>query len=88
VLTPRRIHGVSDFEVLEQLAACASDCVVECETCAADYRVAGLAVDVFSTPPRPFLCPLCRNDLAAAVRDHAETCRRIEAGPERSRTSQ
>ena len=39
------------------------------------HRVDALAVDVLAAPPRYFLCPLCRNDLAAAVRDHAETHR-------------
>jgi hypothetical protein len=80
VLTPRRIHDLSDSELLERLAACADDCVVECATCATDYRVAGLAIDMFSTPPRHFLCPLCRNDLVGVVRQHAETCRLLAAG--------
>jgi len=79
VLTPRRIHHLSDSELLERLAACAADCVVECDTCATDYRVAALAIDVSSTPPRHFLCPVCRNDLADLVRRHAETCRRRTA---------
>jgi hypothetical protein len=79
VLTPRRIHDLSDSELLERLTS-AHGCVVECETCASDHRVDELAVDALAAPPRYFLCPLCRNDLVGAVRDHAETCRQLAAG--------
>jgi hypothetical protein len=73
--TPRRLDDLSDYQLLDRLRACVSDCVVACATCATDHRLDALAVDVFAAPPRYFLCPLCRNDLAAAVRDHAETHR-------------
>jgi len=86
VLTPRRIQDLSDSELLERLTACADDCVVECATCATDYRVAGLAIDVFATPPRHFLCPVCRNNLADPVRGHTETYHRFRAGSGESRS--
>jgi hypothetical protein len=73
-------HNITERELLEQLTTCAYDCVVECDTCASDLRVDALAADVLAAPPRYFLCPLCRSDLAAAVRDHAETCRLFGAG--------
>ena len=52
------------------------DCVVECATCAIAHRVDELAADALALPPRYFLCPLCRGDLAEAVGAHIGTCRR------------
>ena len=66
----------SDLELLAQLGDCIDACVVECTTCAIVHPFNELAADVLSASPRYFRCPLCRGDLADAVRDHIQICRR------------
>ena len=70
-----RAHEMTEHELFEQLTARAHDCVVECATCASDHRIDALAADALAAPPRYFLCPLCRSDLAAVAREHAQICR-------------
>ena len=83
-MSTRRHPGEpSDLELLEQFSGCLDDCVVECASCAVDHAFNDLAADVLAMPPRYFLCPLCRGDLAEAVRNHLQTCYR-SAGPRRT----
>jgi len=76
VLDTDRAHEITEHDLLERLTARPHDCVVECATCASDHRIDALAADVLAARPRYFLCPLCRSDLAAVAREHAQICRK------------
>jgi len=72
-----RPRGLSREERVLLFKYCFQHAVVECPSCAQDFRPNELGTDLVAD--RSHLCPRCRVDLTERVREHLYDCTRLPA---------